>query len=144
MKIAYRDIAVIKTQEGTMTPIYRDWDSIVPGYKPAMSYVTTIGPTLEKGPILHKKRSGYLTSISGKVEIEYYEDSCIKKVFLFSESEDFLRVIFIPPGVPIKIINTSSIETATILNLPDIAWHPDNQDTIKFSNWSECIAYVKD
>ncbi len=37
--------------------------------------------------------------------------------------------------MPIRIVNNSESEISTVINLPNIAWHPENQDTEKFENW---------
>lgn len=142
MKIISKNISINKTAEGLMIPIFRNWDSLIPGYQPAMVYATTIGPNMKKGPILHRFRSGYMTSIGGDVSIEYIEDNEIKKIGLNIDIDN-VRVVSIPAGMAIKIINNSNQEAATIINLPDIAWHPDNQDTEKFENWERFFEYVK-
>lgn len=129
------------TAEGVMYPIFRDWDSIIPGYKPSMVYATSISPGCTKGPILHNKRTGYLTSIGGKTDIEYYEDGKLKRENLNNGTGE-IYVAIIPPGIPIKFINNDTKESL-VINLPDIAWHPENQDTEKFKDWGEYLDYVK-
>ena len=39
------------------------------------------------------------------------------------------------------IINNSKTEEALIMNLPDKARHPDDEDTIKFSSWDDVLKY---
>lgn len=142
MKLAFRDVDLNTTNEGIMVPIYRDWDSMIQNYKPAMVYATTMLPNTAKGPILHEKRSGYLTSLGGNLSIEYFEDNVLKCLSL-SEDKNKARVVTVPPNVPVKFINSSNTEAVTIINLPDVAWHPDNKDTIKFQNWEDFFSYVK-
>lgn len=141
MKMLCKEISINKTAEGVMIPIYRDWDSLIPGYKPAMVYATTIGPCMKKGPILHKKRSGYMTAIGGEAVIEYLEDGHIKNINL-SVDDSHVRVVFIPPETPIRIVNNSKTEVSTVINLPNIAWHPENQDTEKFEDWENFFKHV--
>lgn len=142
MKLQIQKIDVKSTHEGKMFPIFRDWDSIIPGYKPHMVYATTLNPNLTKGPILHEKRTGYMTAIGCHTTIEYLDNNVIREEKLCNESGDSF-IIIIPAGIPIRIKNISENNISIIINLPDIAWHPENQDTLKFENWEECLNYVK-
>ena len=47
----------------------------------------------------------------------------------------------IPENVPNMIVNNSQTEKALIMNLPDKAWHPNDEDTIKFSSWDDVLKY---
>lgn len=129
------------TREGLMIPIYRDWDAIHEMYSPKMVYATTIAPNTEKGPILHKERRGFLTAITGEVVIETCDGKTIS-THTIRDNNGCAFVALIPKNIPVKIINKSSDQFATIINLPDVSWHPDNQDTIKFSNWEGYKEYV--
>ena len=136
MKI--KRIQKIKTSDGNMIPIFRDWDfDINEGHVPKMVYATTLSPNIVKDIILHQRRSSYMTCIQGSVKIEYIIENEIREVFLNSEADDnWIDLILFSPNIPIKIENTSD-KTAIIINCPSPSWHPDDQDTIKFKNWSE-------
>lgn len=142
MRLIVKRIDARPTEEGTMFPIFRDWDSVIPGYSPKMVYATTLKPGFSKGPILHEKRSGYLTAIGGSTIVEYFDGSSIKEEIL-SDNLGNCFVVMIPPGTPVRFRNDSIENETVIINLPDIAWHPDNQDTEKFLDWESCLAHVK-
>ena len=124
------------TSEGMLVPVYKDWEEWHESYQVKMVYFTTLSPSTVKGPILHMKRRGMMSCISGDVTIECLVDDQVLKFDLMNNNERYALVI--PAGIPNRIINNSSEYSATILNLPDRAWHPDDEDTIKFGSWEEC------
>lgn len=141
MKLVYKKLETFQTAEGVMIPIFRDWDSLKDNYKPCMAYMSTVKPKMSKGPILHTKKSGYLTVFGQNIEIEYFDENQIKTFIICNEIGD-THAVYIPPGEPIKFINKSETVTAQIINLPDESWKPGLSDTIKFENWSEYLNYV--
>jgi hypothetical protein len=136
--VKLKKIQKIKTSDGQMIPIFRDWDvETNEGHLPKMVYATTLLPGIKKDIILHQKRSSYMTCIQGSVKIEYMQDQQINDVVLDAEcDDDWIDLVLFSPNIPIQIENTSE-ETAIIINCPSPSWHPDDQDTIKFKNWSE-------
>ena len=140
-KVCEYPLEVFTTAEGSMFPIYRDWDKFHSGYVPKMVYATTMMPNTTKGPILHRKRAEFITAISGCVEMEYYEGGDIKSTFLRDDTGTS-KIVMMPAGVPKRLYNRSSHDTAVIVNLPSRAWHPDDQDTEKFRDWNECLSVV--
>lgn len=144
--IVLKKIQKIKTPDGHMIPIYRNWDNQTnEGHEPKMVYATTIAPRIEKDIILHERRVAYMTCIQGDVEIETHTDDTTK-MFLLSSKEDANNMIdlaIIPANVPIKLSNRGE-ELAIIINCPSPSWHPDDPDTIKFKNWSEFKKWKKD
>lgn len=134
----------ISTNEGNLFMIFRDWDQYHKGYQPKMVYATTLNPGTIKGPILHKQRSYFLTAISGKVAIELLdENKQLITVNLFSDNKDEFNILIVEPGNPIRILNLSDNETATIINCASKAWHPDDQDTWKWNSWDEYISQLE-
>ena len=132
-----KNIQKIKTNDGYMIPIYRDWDhAINDGHIPKMVYATTVDGKIRKDIILHQKRTSYMTCIQGIVKIEFMEDDIINTVLLNSEQDKEITMVIIEPGVPIQIENLSD-DRSIIVNCPSPSWHPDDQDTLKFKNWSE-------
>lgn len=128
-------LQIIKTPDGVLTPIYKDWEGWHEEYSVKMVYHTSIGPGISKGPILHERRSGMMSCISGDITVECMHKDKITKYNLSEGDKKYVLVI--PAGTPNKIINNSETDAALILNLPDKAWHPDDEDTIKFKNWDE-------
>ena len=121
-----------------MVPVYRDWDlDINDGYVPRMIYTTTLNPGVVKDIILHENRKAYMTCISGHVLVEALIDDSIQNYNLkFENEKDFINLIIIENNIPVRIKNLSESESI-ILNCPSPAWHPENQDTIKFKSWEE-------
>ncbi len=145
--ITFKKIQKIKTHDGYMIPIYRDWDyQINERHIPKMVYATMLESNIEKDIILHERRSTYMTCIQGTIEFETYNiDGTIKKYFLSSKEDvnGLINLIIATANTPIKLSNLTN-ELAIVINCPDHSWHPDDTDTIKFKNWSEFKAWKKD
>jgi len=127
-----KQIEKISTPEGILMPLYKDWEKWHNGYDIKMSYITTLNPGTKKGPILHNKRKGMMFCISGSVTVECFFENKIHK---FKLGNNNCNSLVIPAGIPNMIINNSINQTAIVLNMPDHAWHPDDEDTIKFDSW---------
>lgn len=129
-------LEVITTPDGELFPVYRDWDEWHNGYVPKMAYISIMRPETKKGVILHKKRTAYITAISGNIILEYANNKTLIQTILSDEIKNDHWIIKIPPNVPIMLYNKSINSQAIILNLPSPAWHPDDQDTYKFNDWA--------
>lgn len=123
-----------------MVPAYRDWDiDINEGHIPKMVYATYLNPGVKKDIILHKKRRTYITCIYGKVNVTTYENGEKKsKILNFLDAENFLDLLIIDPGIPLKIDNMSE-GLSILLNCPTPSWHPADEDTYKFKSWKDYI-----
>jgi dTDP-4-dehydrorhamnose 3,5-epimerase-like enzyme len=126
---------VIKTPDGVLTPVYKDWEDWHEGYDVQMVYTTSINPGVSKGPILHRRRKGLISCIIGDVSVICLFDGILETYNLSSNEKKF--ILFIPENTPNMIVNNSKTNEAIIMNLPNRAWHPDDEDTIKFKNWDE-------
>ena len=124
---------MIETPDGTLVPVYKDWESWHSGYEVKMVYHTSIAPGVSKGPILHKKRRGMMSCIYGDVSVTCLVDGKLK-TYRLSEGEK-KYILMIPKNIPNVITNNSDSKEALIMNLPDRSWHPDDEDTEKFSSW---------
>lgn len=133
-----KKIQKIKTPDGHMIPIYRNWDHETnEGHEPKMVYATTIEPGIEKDIILHERRVAYMTCVQGVVELEAYVDNTTQLFTLNSEEVDGnIDLAIVPANVPIKLSNVGQT-LAVVINCPSPSWHPTDPDTIKFKNWSE-------
>ena len=136
--IRQKKIQKIKTQDGFMIPVYRDWDKETnEGHIPKMVYTTVLNKGVEKDIILHRNRSAYMTCISGHVVVyAMIKNRIVSYNLKFENENDFINLLIIENNIPIKIKNLSNSESI-VLNCPSPAWHPDNQDTIKFKTWEE-------
>ena len=122
-----------KTSEGCLFPIYKYWEDKNKEYMPMMVYATTIAPKVEKGPILHERRRGYLTAIKGVVDVQCMVNGKIETYKILDENGN-QNILMIPEGIQNKIINKSE-EEAIVINLPDRSWYPFDEDTKKYSDW---------
>lgn len=141
--VIVQPLQFIETSEGTMFPIYRNWDEWHGGHEPKMVYATTILPGVKKDIILHERRTALLTAIQGDVLLRYKlpGQTCINSVWLRNEHLKCSNVVKIDPDIPIELTNGSDI-TAVVINAPSPAWHPDDIDTKKFKTWQECDEYT--
>ena len=136
MLLKLQKLQQIKTNEGVLFPIYKDWEEWHGGYDPKMVYATTLNPGAVKGPILHKKRRGLITAIQGIVVLQCKIDGEIHAYFL-RHKNGTAYVFEIPAGVPFTLENQDPMLPAIIINCPDRAWHPDDEDTIKYDSWDD-------
>lgn len=127
----------IVTKEGVLFPIFKDWEEWHGGYEPKMVYATTINPGVTKGPILHEKRRGLITAIQGTVVLRWKMEGQIHWVYLRGPCGASAAIIEIPANVPFSLENKHPMDPAIIINLPDRAWRPDDEDTIKFDSWDD-------
>lgn len=146
-EVKIHELPIIKTGEGEMFPIYRNWDTWHGDHVPKMAYVTTMKPWSKKGTILHKKRTAYLTATSGKVMLTWCPEGVsnlngLQRVSLIELDAEQFRIVMIPPGIAISLENFSD-NVATILNLPTPSWHPDDEDTYKFTSWTDYFEQMK-
>lgn len=111
-------------ENGIFIPVWRNWDSKYE-VEPKMLYHMTIIPGEQKGPHLHKRRTGYITCLSGQVALILKTDDKYEKFICNSENPTTVEVL---PGVGLLAINIGK-ETASLINICSPAWHPDNQDS---------------
>ena len=130
-----KKLQTFSTLEGEMVPVYKDWEHWHEGYIPKMAYITSIAPGAAKGPILHQKRRGLMMAFRGNVTVECLVEDEVREYNLRNDKNEKFALI-IPAGVPNRICNRS-IEEAIILNLPDRAWLPNDEDTEKFNGWED-------
>lgn len=135
--IKIKKIKKIKTADGYMVPLYKNWEhEINEGHVPEMVYTSYLLPGVKKDIILHKKRKTYIACIFGSVKVESKE-----QIFNlnFENCENEISLLIADPGVPLKFENNSE-NTSIILNCPSPSWHPDDEDTYKYKNWKEYYA----
>jgi dTDP-4-dehydrorhamnose 3,5-epimerase-like enzyme len=120
-------------QNGIFIPIWRNWDSKYV-IDPNMVYFMTILIGDRKGPHLHKNRTGYITCLSGKVELVIRNAGNYESIICDSDQPQSVEIL---PGVGLLAINIGE-EPASLLNICSPAWHPDNPDSYAddFSDYS--------
>lgn len=122
---------------GSLTVIWRDWDSILP-LEPKMVYVSSVNPWETKGPHLHTKRDSFFTCIRGKVV--FIIKDLTGKYHEIESSEDDPVLVQVPKNCPSAHINVTD-QVATILAIANLAWRPNDNEmkNITFDNydWSK-------
>ena len=109
---------------GVFVPLWRDWDSQY-AIDPKMVYFMTVKKGTRKGPHLHKKRTGYITCLSGKVSLILKQGGAYERVECDAARPTTVEIL---PGVGLLAINGGD-EDALLLNICSPAWHPDDQDS---------------
>lgn len=133
-----KKIQKIKTDDGFMIPIYRDWDSqINEGHVPKMVYSTVLNPGVAKDIIYHERRTSYITCVFGEVVVETLENGVLDSSLMSTFDYECVDLLIVGKSVPLRIINSSNTSHAVVINCPSPSWHPDDQDTIKFKSWEE-------
>ena len=126
---------------GNLTPIWRDWDKIIPD--PKMIYITNVIKGGRKGPHVHKKRTSCFVCIKGKVVFIIKEDS--GNYLEIESSEDNPVLVEIPKNHSSAHINLSN-EPSIIMALVNPSWKPDNRDehnvTYDDYDWTKWDKYM--
>lgn len=139
--ITFHELKGIKTPDGLLLPIYRDWDMWHGYYIPKMMYASIMQPRTGKGVILHKERQAFITAISGDVMLGYSDGKSknVKRIMLKRSCSNCCLIAKIRQGVAFSL-NNNSFDCATVINLPEPAWKPSYEDTFKFSTWHDYFA----
>jgi dTDP-4-dehydrorhamnose 3,5-epimerase-like enzyme len=110
------------------------WNIHEQDWRPTQVYLTAVSPGGAKGPHLHKLRTGRFVCISGEVEIRMRDPEGYYCTDHTGEATHHPCII-VPAGWAAEIRNIGDKE-ALVLNFPDRAWRPDDQDEWPVENWS--------
>ena len=118
----------IKTKElnGLVISLWKEWEKFFK-VDPKQVYLNICAPKAVKGPHLHKNRWDYFVCIRGKVRFIVKWDDEYEEIDVDADKDPCFKIVEIPPSVACAIQNTGNGE-ALFLNMPNPAWHPDNQD----------------
>jgi dTDP-4-dehydrorhamnose 3,5-epimerase len=108
---------------GNLTPIWRDWDKIIPD--PKMIYITNVIKGGRKGPHVHKKRTSCFVCIKGKVVFIIKDEN--GKYLEIESSEKKPTIVQVPKNISSAHVNLSN-EESSVLTLADIAWKPNDNE----------------
>lgn len=108
---------------GNLTPIWRDWDKIIPD--PKMIYITNVIKGGRKGPHVHKKRTSCFVCIKGKVVFIIKDEN--GKYLEIESSEKKPIIVQVPKNISSAHVNLSN-EESSVLTLADIAWKPNDNE----------------
>lgn len=124
-KIVTRDI-VTKETNGLLVSLWKDWEKIFKT-DPKQVYFNACAPKAVKGPHLHKKRWDHFVCIRGKIRFIIQWGKEYEEIEADADSDPCFKIVEIPPAVACAIQNIGEGE-AWFLNMPNPAWHPEEQD----------------
>lgn len=135
-----RKIEIIKTADGIMLPVFKsyEWQDHVA----RMCYITSMRAGARKGPIVHSQRTSIVTCIEGYISLEYIDDDGFMRTIELRDAAGDSYAVMVPPNIPVLYANTASTD-ALILSLPDIAWHPNSDDSTKYDGWDGYSRAIK-
>jgi mannose-6-phosphate isomerase-like protein (cupin superfamily) len=112
---------------GYVVSLYKDWEGIFE-VEPKQVYLNVCFPGEWKGPHLHMNRWDHFITIRGNTRyVIKYGASDYEEIDVNVENGKGIMIVVVPPAIPCLVINTGK-DDAWFLNLPNPAWHPDNQD----------------
>lgn len=124
---------------GRVISLWKDWEGIFKA-EPKQIYLNICAPKAVKGPHLHRKRWDYFVCIRGQIRFIVKWGKEYEEIEVDAEGDPCLKIVEVPPAVPCAIQNVGT-EEAWFLNMPNPAWHPDNQDdypvTFEGYEWHE-------
>lgn len=114
---------------GFVVSLYKDWEGLFQA-EPKQVYLNICLPGEHKGPHLHMNRWDYFATIRGSVRlvIKYGPGDYEEVDVHVGPGGEGIKIVEVPPAIPCLIINIGE-EEAWVLNMPNPAWHPDNQDS---------------
>jgi dTDP-4-dehydrorhamnose 3,5-epimerase-like enzyme len=119
---------------GFLIPIYNHHDQFIPAERsPKQVYLTVCAAGTRKGPHLHMKRWGYFTCIRGNARVvaRFGDEYTVA----YTGEDHGYQTIEVPAGVP-NCLEAIGDADAFIINTPSPAWHADDQDDHKVTEWN--------
>jgi dTDP-4-dehydrorhamnose 3,5-epimerase len=112
---------------GYVVSLYKDWEKLFQA-EPRQVYLNCCLPGEQKGPHLHMKRWDYFTTIRGAARfVLKYGPGDYEEINVAVKDGLGVKIVEVPPAIPCLIVNIGKSET-WVVNLPNPAWHPDDQD----------------
>ena len=142
LKIRTRHLQMHQTPEGVTVPLFNSLDPWNAGIVLKMAYVSTIGPGMLKGPIVHQIRRTIVTSMDAHVKLGVIDpdDGVIHQVDLCDASGPIL--VDVGPTQAVAYRNTGSLP-GMIIVLADHAWSPDEEESVKYDGWEAYLSALK-
>lgn len=115
-------------RNGYVVSLYKDWEKLFRA-EPKQVYLNICFPGEKKGPHLHMHRWDYFTTIRGSTRyVIRYGPRDYEEIDVHVNDGQGIRIVEVPPAIPCLVINIGE-EDAWFINMPNPAWHPDNQDS---------------
>lgn len=111
---------------GYLISLWKDWEKIFK-VDPKQVYLNICHFQAIKGPHLHKNRWDYFVCVRGKVRFIIKWGRDYEEIEADADNNTVFKIVEVPPAIPCAIQNIGKGE-AWFLNMPNPAWHPDNQD----------------
>lgn len=118
---------------GWVVSFWKDWENFL-RYPPRQVYVNCCRAGEQKGPHLHKTRSGTFIPLNGRLLFVARHEGKYIEFLIEPQDGRNMKAVEIPPGVPCCIYNVGGTD-ALFINMPSPAWHPDRQDNNPVENW---------
>lgn len=118
----------IKTKEpnGLVVSLWKNWEKFFKA-EPKQVYLNVCAPKAVKGPHLHMNRWDYFVCIKGKIRFVVKWNDVYEEIEADADKDPCFKIIEVPPAIASAIQNIGPTE-AWFLNMPNPAWHPDDQD----------------
>jgi dTDP-4-dehydrorhamnose 3,5-epimerase len=112
---------------GYIVSLYKDWEGQFQA-EPRQVYLNVCLSGEHKGPHLHLKRWDYFTTVRGSVRfVIKYGPGDYEEIDVHCERGHGIKIVEVPPAIPCLMINIGE-EESWVINMPNPAWHPDQQD----------------
>jgi dTDP-4-dehydrorhamnose 3,5-epimerase len=145
--VVVRDLRKHLDERGWLAELYRDDDEASKEYRPAMAYVSTTLPGVERGPHEHHDQADHFCFIGpSNFKLRLWDNrpgsASYGRVMTVYAGEDAPRAVVVPKGVVHAYRNVGQ-STGLVVNLPDRLYagegrreevdeirHEDDPDTI--------------
>jgi dTDP-4-dehydrorhamnose 3,5-epimerase-like enzyme len=143
-QIIAKTLEYYETLEGITIPIYNDLDLKGNVDNIKMIYVTTVNPGMSKGPIIHRIRNSTVMAVGGEGVIEWQDlksgPNDPKWCYPMTSEIGKPLIVHIPPLIPVMYQNFSAESAAVFVIIADYAWHPNDDESVKYNGWDEYYA----
>lgn len=121
---------------GFVISLWKEWEMLFK-VDPKQVYLNICYPKTVKGPHLHMNRWDYFVCIRGKIRFIVKWGENYEEIEADADNDPCFKIVEVPPAVPCAIQNIGGGE-AWFLNMPNPAWHPDDQDdnSITFNSYA--------
>lgn len=111
---------------GFVISLWKDWEKFFKA-DPKQIYLNICAFKQVKGPHLHRNRWDYFVAIRGRIRFIVQWGKEYEEVEVDADRDPCFKIVEVPPAVACAIQNIGKGE-AWFINMPNPAWHPDNQD----------------
>ncbi|MDO8527449.1 MAG: WxcM-like domain-containing protein [Deltaproteobacteria bacterium] len=114
------------TPNGFVISLWKNWEKYFKA-EPKQIYMNICTPKSVKGPHLHMNRWDYFVCIQGKIRFIVKWGNEYEEVEVDADKDPCFKIVEVPPAIPCAIQNVGESD-AWFINMPNPAWHPEDQD----------------